>query len=807
MKAVTTKLLPTVLAKLLMTSSLMLPTLVLAEQVASEGAVLVEVLDGKTRRPLAGANITLLARDGTLITQTADQQGRVKIDGVAAGLYEVRVTNDRYKVFVDPTFRVSKDKTTPIAVELLVADTLERIQVVSSQRAVDQNASAGAGYLTRENLRSAVGSGSDVLRALDGLPGLFSSGEFSSFTVRGRGPKDNLILVDDIPFQNVVHFDDAFGDPEDLEGGGRFSVFAPNVIGGAEFQPGGWTSAYGGGAASLLKLNVAEGNPDTASYTVRLDLAGLEVGYDGPSRIDDDTSVLFSARQLDFGRVFETFGADDIGSPKLTDIILKTTTQVGDDGKLNVLAIYAPETYTRDIENALASDEDDPGNWEDLELARSDADNALLAVSYSQLIGDDSQWTNRIYLRDFRETISIGEAMPYLVAPDTPAAEVPVRENILSSSIDEREYGWRSDFQTFNRFGQLDTGFRVVRVSADYSQRLNDAEWIRYVYESDDSRPDNANYVVLTPENTNSLYSSSATNLAGYVNQTFEFDNWNLRAGVRVDRDGISDETLVSPRLGTSWMINDRLQMTTTAGVYYQPPSFDDLAADNSNSRLENERTIQVSVGWKYALTDDIDLLFEPYYQELSNLLVEDDGVEQTARNTGEGYSWGVDTMLSKRFNNGWSLQANYSYNKSRVKDTTDSSYYVADFNRPHYAQLGGIYELNDKWRFSARWKWASGAPRDAFVINENVLPDSDLLRYSKEITARNVDRFDGFSSVNFRADYRHQLDWAELIAFVDIINLLGSENPSSAEFNERTGLDVVEDGESIILLGFRLQW
>jgi outer membrane receptor protein involved in Fe transport len=216
---------------------------------------------------------------------------------------------------------------------------------------------------------------------------------------------------------------------------------------------------------------------------------------------------------------------------------------------------------------------------------------------------------------------------------------------------------------------------------------------------------------------------------------------------------------------------------------------------------------VQLSVGWKYALSSDIELLFEPYYQQLTDLLVKQDGVEQTLRNTGEGYSWGVDTVATKRFSDGWSLQANYSYNKSRVKDAADSAYYVADFNRPHFVQLGGIYELDDRWSFSARWKWASGAPRDGFVINQNVLPASGLLRYSKEITTRNIDRYDGFSSVNFRADYRRQYSWTELVAFVDIINLLGSDNPSSAEFNERTGLDVVEDGESIILLGFKLQW
>ncbi len=793
----------TKIATLLLTNALILPLSVVNAQTMDDGAVSVQVVDGKTARPVVGAAINLLSRDGQQISKVTDSQGRVKIQSLPVGLYEIRVSGSSYQLFVEPTLRVIKDKTTPIAVELLQTDSIERIQVTSSQQVLDQNSSAGTSYLTGDNLTSAVGSGGDVLRALDGLPGLFSSGEFSSFTVRGRGPKDNLILVDEIPFQKVVHFDDSFGDLEDIEGGGRFSVFAPNVIGGAEFQPGGWSPAYGGGAASLLKLNVAEGNSDSASYSTRLDLSGLEVGYDGPSGFDD-TSLLFSARRLDFGRVFETVGVEDIGTPKLTDIIIKTSTQLGTDGKLNVLAIYAPETFERNLENALASDEDDPGNWEDLELATSEADNSLLVVSYSQLIGSDSQWTNRVYIRDFGQTNSIGEAMPYLVSA---GGEVPVRENILSSTIDEREYGWRSDFITFNDFGQLDSGLMLQRIDVEYQQRLNDAQWIRYVYDRDDSRPTGANYIVLTPENTNSLFYSRATNLSGYVNQTVDFGDWNIRAGARFEREGITGENLISPRFGTSWLINDRLQMTTTAGVYYQAPAFDDLAADDSNQNLKNERTVQLSVGWKYALSNEIELLFEPYYQQLSDLLVEQDGVEQTLRNTGEGYSWGVDTVATKRFSDGWSLQANYSYNKSRVKDAADSAYYVADFNRPHFVQLGGIYELDDRWSFSARWKWASGAPRESFIINQDVLPSSGLLRYSKEITARNVDRFDGFSSLNFRADYRRQYSWTELVAFVDIINLLGSDNPSSAEFNERTGLDVVEDGESIILLGFKLQW
>ncbi len=74
--------------------------------------------------------------------------------------------------------------------------------------------------------------------------------------------------------------------------------------------------AYGGRAASLLKLDVADGNP-SPSASFRYDLAGYEVGYDGPAGITDDSTMLFSARRLDFGALFETIEELDIGNPVL----------------------------------------------------------------------------------------------------------------------------------------------------------------------------------------------------------------------------------------------------------------------------------------------------------------------------------------------------------------------------------------------------------------------------------------------------------------------------------------------------------
>ena len=778
-----------------------------ASAFAQEGKLKLTVVDTNTQRPIAGAQVTLIPRKGEPIQLTLDALGRAQLRQLAPGLYEVRIAHPNYQSARLPRVRVVDNKTTPISTGLSPTLAVEELVVLGQANPGNPLNPVSASVIDRESLNSAAGSGSDVLRSLDGLPGLFGDGEFSSFTVRGNGPRDNLILVDGIPYDNVVHFSDSFGELEDIEGGGRYSVFAPNMIASAEFQPGGWGSAYAGRAGSLLKLNVAEGNPDSASYRTRLDIAGIEIGYDGPSGIHDNTAVLFSARDYDFGRLFETIGLDAIGTPKLTDVIFKSTTQASDSDKVNLLALYAPESYTRNLDNVLASNEDEPGVYEDVELVEADTDNSLLAASWSRLVGDDGEWLNQIYWRHYDERAYNGEAYPDLVAEGTPASDIPVRERLLFSQREETEQGWQSDFSTSNALGRFAAGLRLTQVDLAFALDLRE-DWIRYTYDQQDFRPDSEQkYITLTPAAINNSYQQQETNYAVYADQEFSLSDWRFRAGARYDRDGFSDEDLWSPRLGATWILNSDLRIAASAGRYYQAPRSNDRASDASNSQLENEVTDQISLGFSYRLDTNLDLFIEPYYQQLSKQIVDGDAVNRTRRNSGEGESYGVDMALTRQFDNGWSANFNYSYNQARLRAQEGADYYDADFNRPHIVSLGGVWEINQRWKLSARWKWASGKPSDSYLVHENVLGDGQPLRYSRETLVENNRRYGHYSALNFRADYIRSFGDTNVIAFIDIINLLGSENPGTANFNERTGKNETEDGSAIPLVGLLFEW
>jgi hypothetical protein len=630
---------------------------------SADGGMRISVVSMETRRPLEGVTVTVTDRNGQVITGRTEADGTVEWNDLGAGLYALTADGPGLVAAREPSIRVVGRKVTALNLEMLArTEALEEVVVLARAQIADPHGAVSNSLLNREELRSAAGTGSDVMRALDGLPGLVSNGEFADFSVRGRGPRDNLILVDDLPFDRVVHFDQTLGEEEDIGGGGRYSIFAPNSIASAEFSPGGWSAAYGGRSGSLLKLDVAGGSP-TPSASLRVDIAGLELNYEGPSGIHDDTTVFFTARQFDFGEVFDMIEELDIGDPELTDIVLKTVTSLDSGDTIEFLGIYAPEEYTRDIDNVLESPD-----FEDVALIDTDQDLYLTGLTWRHLVGETGEWTNRIYLRANDKFSAEGEAYPDLVPEGTPAPEIPVRERLMTVTEKETEIGWHSDYVTRNRFGQGSAGLRVWQTDVDYSTVLRE-EWDRFVYRTTDPRPSGQQYITLTQDDVNSVYSAKETSYAAYGEQVFEFARWDLRAGLRYDRDGFSDESLVSPRLAANWRPEPDLRVSATAGVFYQSPRFLVRGASPENFDIENERITHVSVGFEWYFGPDWSLLVEPYYQWLDNLVVEQERTSGRVTNDGDGTNLGLDVVLSRRFKDGWFGNIVYAYNDARIDD------------------------------------------------------------------------------------------------------------------------------------------
>lgn len=762
------------------------------------GALTVIVKDQQTERPLSSVQITITEREtNTTQTLATDDQGRVVAPELDPGLYSVRLVKSGFTAVYEPSVRVVTRKNIKIAFEL-TPQPVEVVEVRAQQAATF--AAGSSTYLDREALRSAVGGGADPLLSLDGLPGLASASEFASFSVRGRGPRDNLIFVDDFPFDKAVHFDATLGEEEDVGGGGRFSIFAPNVISGAEFSPGGWGAAYGGRAASLLKLDVAGGNP-SPSASLRLDLAGYEVGYDGPAGITDDATMLVSARRLDFGSLFETIDELDIGDPVLRDVIVKSVIPVNQHHTVEILLVDTQEDYIRDVTHVFASP-----NFEDAALLDFKQDSDLYGMTLRSLIADKAVLTNKLYYRKSDKLSSEGEAFPDQVPEGSPASSFPLREDIITIAEDETEIGWRSDFETVNKWGLFSAGVRLTQIELDYSTVL-DGDWIRFVYDDDDFRADpQQRYIVLTPDSLNSAIKQKETSYAGYVDQVFQFGAWDFGAGLRLERDGFADESVAAPRFSVNWQPGKKVRYFASAGLYHQSPRYLELAANQSN-KLKMEKISHTSIGFKYFPGSNWSVLTEAYYQSLDDLVVDLDRASGTFANIGDGSSYGVDIVVNGTIFEGLYASATYSYNDAVVDRKDGRGDVAAEFNRKHVATLGLTWEISDRWKVAARYKYLSGRPDDNFVIHADVLGPGEPLRYSKEITERNVGRKDSSAILNMRVDYRRAFGPIDVTAFLDVINVTAASSSDDTEFDYRRGVLVQDDSEAEPLIGLRLDY
>jgi outer membrane cobalamin receptor len=307
----------------------------------------------------------------------------------------------------------------------------------------------------------------------------------------------------------------------------------------------------------------------------------------------------------------------------------------------------------------------------------------------------------------------------------------------------------------------------------------------------------------------NSVYTEKATSYVAYGEQVFEFDTGDLRAGLRYDRDGFSGESLISPRLAANWRPTADWRVSATAGVFYQSPRFLVRAANPDNFDIENEEITHFAIGVERQFGTEWSLIVEPYYQVLDNLIVAEGRTNGRASNAGEGTNLGVDVVLKRRFRNGWFGDIVYAYNDATRDDNDGQGEYAPDFNRTHFFSVGGSWEINARWKIGARWKYATGRPTDNFIINEDVLGPGQPLRFSKELTETNALRLDDFHALNIRVDYRRELGWVDLVAFIDVINVYGGPNTNSVEFNPRSGLNVTEDNGAFPIFGliFERSW
>lgn len=749
------------------------------------GGVSGRVIDKATKQPLPNASVAVM---GTTRGTLTDEAGRFTITRLAEDVYKLEIRHIGYEPFLETDVRVVRGKSAlvqeiELAPAFLVAD---EVVVAAGYFREDSQAPVSAYTYTREEIRRTPGATGDVFRAMETLPGVSTSGgEFAAFSVRGNSPKENIILIDNIPFDKVSHFNGGSSEEQEKQGG-RFSIFAPNLIEEARFQAGGFSAAYGGKLASFLDLKVREGNPTDVTVDGRWDITGWEANFDGPLGSLPRTGVILSARQTNFTRILEWTGQDDFGRPRFTDLIVKTTTELNDRHKLSVLGLHTPEAFDRELKHVFLSDDHAASDIIDFGETKS-----LLGVNWRYLTGAASVLQTSVYARRTDRRVRLGVAEPSLptgVALDS-RRDLVSRER-LREDVDESEVGTRSVFvYALSERSQLTAGMEASQTRYDRALAQNGVDTL-YTFDADDARtgPDQK-YAITTPDQVDASYEESRNRVA-------VFGEWGLtpvprltvNTGLRFDYSQLNRRSTWSPRLSSTYRLTDRTRLNLGTGVYYQTPEFDVVAATPQNGDLANERALHVIGGLTHYLRDDLKLTSEVYAKRFDDLIVRPDRTMPSRTNAGDGWAGGIDLSLIKRLVGKAYGQVNYSYAVSRRDDHDGRGSYDSDFNQPHIFSLLGGYEIDRSWSVSAKWRYATGRPTDAAIIHADIFADPRRVRYAQEIVDNNGSRLPDFHTFNLRIDHRRQLGRVALVGFLDVVNAYGHLNVNEARFLPLTG-------------------
>ncbi|MEP6674683.1 MAG: TonB-dependent receptor [Ferruginibacter sp.] len=232
----------------------------------------------------------------TLIGATITVKGQSK--GISTnnyGFFSITLPQGKYQMvcsyvgYLPLIKEIDLSNNLPFNFELLPRRTTSEEVVVSSTKRDNNIKAAQMGKLSLsvEQIKSvpAFLGEVDLLKTIQLLPGVRNAGEGSAgIYVRGGGPDQNLILLDDAVVYNTGHL---FG---------FFSIFNADAIKNVSLIKGGMPAQYGGRLSSVLDVSMKEGNDKQMQVEGGIGLIASRFSIQGPLK-KNKASFIVSGRR------------------------------------------------------------------------------------------------------------------------------------------------------------------------------------------------------------------------------------------------------------------------------------------------------------------------------------------------------------------------------------------------------------------------------------------------------------------------------------------------------------------------------
>ena len=739
-----------------------------------KGFVIGQVTERTSGQPVPGARIAVKGGAAT----TSDAGGSFRLE-VESGVYDLEISAEGFAPIIKNQIAVTGSRNTLLDVQLDVTLS-ESVEVRSETFAENTEQTVSNVTLSREEIRQTPGSGGDPLRVLNSLPAVgAASGEFADLLVRGGTAEENLTFIDNVPVQDFTYFTDKY----DGNRGGRASILAPDIFERAEFSAGGFGVRYGDRMSSALDVTLRQANRERVQGVIFADSGTAGVSVDLP--LGKRGGWLFSARRSYIDVALDVAGIAEqgiIGYPRTLDFTNKLTYDFTPRQKLSVSVLNFFEDFEQTDEQAFNID-----RRTDRFRMRRTSRRLVAGATLSSIFGEKTLAQTTLWA-----TGAHNDGAFYLPASDFLQRSRDLRDSQLG--IKEEA--------TSELTKKLQAGFGggLYFDRADYFTFENTGRFYSPLEEEFNAAP-----------RSNRLRLDATTSAYAYAQATWRIaPRVSLTPGLRLDRYGVTRETLASPRFAARVDAAPRLAFTFAAGIYRQPPSLFVLSLTRGNRSLRTQRAAHLVGGVEWLARENLRVRFEAYRKSYDDLVVQplrptqNFAADGNYFNTGGGVAEGFEVSLQKALSGLFSGQASYGFTRSRRRFSDGGVDFPSDFERPHQLTLIGVTRFRG-FAVAAKYRVASGLPytrrtpvKTPFAFIQRVARESDV----------NALRLSNFASLDLRAEKRFAFRRWSFAPYLDYFNITNHDTvvQTNYEFYQRTP-QYLSENQRLPIFGLRIEF
>jgi len=577
----------------------------------------------------------------------------------------------------------------------------------------------------------------DVLKSAQLLPGITSNGEGSSgLYVRGGGPDQNLILLDEAVVYNASHL---FG---------FFSVFNADAIKDINIIKGGMPAEYGGRLSSVLDISMKDGNNKKYQADGGIGLLSSRLTLQGPIQ-KEKSSFILSGRRTYIDVLSQPFlnrKDPETGEPNafagsgyyFYDLTTKINYRISDKDRL-----YLSGYFGRDVFSFANSD-----NGFAIEIPWG---NATGSLRWNHLFNDKLFMNTSVIFSDYRFEF-----------------------NLAQSDFEFKIFSGINDWNTKVDFLYQPNQRHTIKFGTNYTYhiftpgnatgRSGDVEFA----------PDE---IFRQYSNEGALYFSDDFELSDEIkiNAGIRYSSFQHRGDINILKYIQNDLTFnsdnyrnIEPRFSLRYKLNTTSSLKTSYTENYQyihlaSTSSVSLPTDlwvPSSTVIKPKFSRQYAIGYFKNLKDNMyETSLEAYYKEMTNLIeyregfLPEDNTNQSSDNSftfGEGDSYGIELLLKKNQGKttGW---IGYTLSKTtRYFDEVNNGIsFPAKYDRRHDLSITATHKLSKSWVLSGVFVYATGnaitLPTERYVIGGDVYT---------QFTSRNGYRMDPYHRMDIGATY-----------------------------------------------------